>query len=639
MITRLADGLHALRWRSVYVTLAALLVVIAAAVLFTFLEVGQLSRANTEDAFVDLSMRSLDHVQVDIPWRDDITQVESSLVALQELTGAAVTAFSAAETAPTVDGDLSRPAAERAQGPEVRVALSGEIGSNWRRSQDGVSTLYIAIPLYDQDQLLGAIRFAYPVPQLDAFLERLLAYLAILLLLSSIAVCAILLAQSVRTGRRLQLLTDMVERITSGDLDARVLTIHRGEVSRLAASLNRMADRLQNQTRKRQREKDRLNTILRTMTDGVVLLNKRGEVRTMNPAAAHILGVPLRSSHKRSFVQVVKDYRIAALWNLCMETNEQQSEAIDLANDASVHVVITPFLKRRARGYLVIIRDLTQLRRLQTVRQDFVSNVSHELRTPLASLRALVETLRDGALDDPPAAIHFLDRMEVEVDTLTQMVQELMELSRIESGKVPLQRRPVAPIAVIAPAAERLRAQAERAGLDLNVEIDADLPLVMADEGRVQQVVTNLVHNAIKFTPAGGRIDVRAVEDGGMVRITVHDTGIGMSPEHLERVFERFYKTDRSRAIVGTGLGLSIARHLVQAHGGEIWAESVENEWSEFGFTLPLVDGAVEDAPQSVASTENTLGQSSGVMSDATDPIEERDSSPSGVDQPQEEVG
>jgi hypothetical protein len=112
-----------------------------------------------------------------------------------------------------------------------------------------------------------------------------------------------------------------------------------------------------------------------------------------------------------------------------------------------------------------------------------------------------------------------------------------------------------------------------------------------------------------------------------------------MSPEHLERVFERFYKTDRSRAIVGTGLGLSIARHLVQAHGGEIWAESVENEWSEFGFTLPLVDGAAEDAPQSVASTENTLGQSSGVMSDATDPIEERDSSPSGLDQPQEEVG
>jgi len=229
---------------------------------------------------------------------------------------------------------------------------------------------------------------------------------------------------------------------------------------------------------------------------------------------------------------------------------------------------------------------------LETVRRDFVSNISHELRTPLASLKALSETLRDGALEDPPAARRFIDRMEVEVDALAQMVQELLELSRIESGQVPMRLAPASLADVIVPAVERLRPQAERAGIDLAVEIDAEAPVVLADVERIQQVVTNLVHNAIKFTPVGGSVWVRAATRSDEAVVFVQDTGAGIAADDLPRIFERFYKADRARAGGGTGLGLAIARHIVQAHGGEVGVESVEGRGSTFRFTLPLADAS-----------------------------------------------
>lgn len=274
----------------------------------------------------------------------------------------------------------------------------------------------------------------------------------------------------------------------------------------------------------------------------------------------------------------------------CRDVGAEQSATVEMPTGQYVRIIVTPLLKHSRSGYLVLLQDLTQVRRLQTVRQDFVSNVSHELRTPLASLHALVETLRDGAIDDPPAAARFLDRMEVELDALTQMVEELLELSRIESGHLPLQMKPVPVRDVVMPAVDRLRAQAERNNVTLDIQIADDLPPALADLPRMHQVVTNIVHNAIKFSPGGGDVVIRAEAKPSCVEVTVRDTGIGISREELPRVFERFYKTDRSRALGGTGLGLAIAKHIVQAHGGRIWAESVEGKGSLFGFTLLLAE-------------------------------------------------
>ncbi len=396
---------------------------------------------------------------------------------------------------------------------------------------------------------------------------------------------------------RMRRLTSAVEQIAAGDLNARVPAHGHGDIGALSDALNRMAERLQRQSRKRSRERDRLDTVLQVMNDGVIMLNKHGYVSILNPAAAQILNVKAEESLDKSFVQVVKDYRVADVWLACVEHNLEHSATLELTSDVYIRVIVTPFLRGDANGFLVLLQDLSHLHRLETIRRDFVSNLSHELRTPLASLKALVDTLRDGALEDPPAATHFLERMEIEVDEMTQMVQELLELSRIESGQVPLRLFPTKIAALVEPIMERLRPQAERAQLTLQLFLESKLPEVLVDTDRIRTVLLNLIHNAIKFTPVGGTITVRArlsaeslKRDGSdVVVISVTDSGIGIPAEEIPRIFERFYKADRARSGGGTGLGLAIAKHTVHAHNGQIWVESTEQIGSTFFFTLPLV--------------------------------------------------
>jgi two-component system phosphate regulon sensor histidine kinase PhoR len=277
------------------------------------------------------------------------------------------------------------------------------------------------------------------------------------------------------------------------------------------------------------------------------------------------------------------------MWQRCQATGEGQSASFELGRKKLALEGIATLLGPLLPGStLLLFQDVTRQRQTETIRRDFISNVSHELRTPLAALKALTETLQDGALNDPPAAQRFLGQMETEVDALSLMVSELLELSRIESGRVPLALKPTSPLEIIAPAYERLALQAKRAQLVLALACPDDLPPVLADAARVEQVVVNLLHNAIKFTPEGGCVTVSAEVQGKAVRFSVADSGIGIEPADLPRIFERFYKADRARSDRGTGLGLAIARHMVEAHGGRIWAESKPVQGSTFFFTIPL---------------------------------------------------
>ena len=388
---------------------------------------------------------------------------------------------------------------------------------------------------------------------------------------------------------RLQRVADALQRLGAGDKDVRVAHTGEDAIGRLGRATNRLADRLERQERRRTRERDRFFTVLEAMSDGIVILDRHGDVAIINRAAAQLLRTDVAQAERQSFVQLVRDYRVAELWQQAVQTQREQLATIEVNPGFYLRVAIRPFQGEHHTGYLAILQDLSHLYRLETVRRDFVSNISHELRTPLASIKAVVDTLRDGALEDPPAAERFLQRMEVEVDSMTQMVQELLELSRIESGQAPLRFFPVAPELLVEPAVERLRPQAERAQLTLAVALAPDLPQVLVDADRIRQVIINLVHNAIKFTPAGGYVTVtaRAVHDS--VVVAVADTGAGIPAEDQPRIFERFYKADRARAGGGTGLGLAIAKHTIQAHNGRIWVESQAGKGSTFSFTLPLV--------------------------------------------------
>jgi len=331
-------------------------------------------------------------------------------------------------------------------------------------------------------------------------------------------------------------------------------------------------------------ERSRLAAVLDRMTDGVLITDSSGQIQFANPAAERLFET--EQAVGRRVVEVLRQYQLVETWQRSRETGEVQEESVEIPlPQRYLQLVVLP--DRQTGGSLLLVQDLTRVRRLETVRRDFISNISHELRTPLASLKALTETLREGALEDPQAASRFLGRIETEVDALTQMVSELLELSRIESGQVPLKLKAVPSVTLLVSAAERMRPQADRAGLVLRVDAAQDVAEVWADPPRLEHVLVNLIHNAVKFTRPGGEVVLAAQTEAGFIRFSVCDNGVGIPADDLERIFERFYKADRSRSGGGTGLGLSIARHIVEMHGGEIWAESIEGQGSTFYFTIP----------------------------------------------------
>jgi two-component system phosphate regulon sensor histidine kinase PhoR len=332
-------------------------------------------------------------------------------------------------------------------------------------------------------------------------------------------------------------------------------------------------------------ERARLATVLDQITDGVLIADAQGIIQFANPAAGRLFQTS--NPANRSITEVIRNHQLVEAWRRCQQTRQLQSESVEVpTRHQYLQLVVIP--DQHSSGSLLLAQDLTQIRRLETVRRDFISNLSHELRTPLASLKALTETLQDGALEDPPAARRFIDQIQIEVDALSQMVTELLELSRIESGRFSLNFRPVAPRTLLDSASRRMRLQAERAGLVLQVECAEDLPNVQMDVQRMEQVFVNLIHNAVKFTRPGGQILLFAEAGPGEVRFAVRDTGIGVPADEGARIFERFYRVDKSRSGSGTGLGLSIAKHIVEAHKGRIGMESIEGQGSTFFFTLPL---------------------------------------------------
>jgi two-component system phosphate regulon sensor histidine kinase PhoR len=409
-----------------------------------------------------------------------------------------------------------------------------------------------------------------------------------------VVVTSFLLAD--RISRPLRRLAHQVQQLPSEGGGVVVPTEGYDEVQQLAAAFGSMADELNAKVAGLAEERNKMALVLAHLADGVVITDADGRVSLANPAAVRLLGLPPRQAPVGRPLPDIADDNIGLIWRRCRDSGDEHEIVIERPErGVFLRAVCTPISGARPSGEVLVLQDLSQVRRLETVRRDFISNISHELRTPLASLRALVETLQDGALEDPAAAADFLQRMAVEVDALTQMVQELLELSRIESGQVPIRMVPTDVAAIVREPLQRLLTQAERAGIRLQVDLPAQQLTVLADEERVKQVLTNIVHNAIKFTPAGGRVTVRAARAGGEVVVSVADTGPGIPAKDLPRIFERFYKADRARAGGGTGLGLAIAKHIIQAHGGRIWAESrlrqgsgqkQEEGGSTFYFTL-----------------------------------------------------
>jgi len=472
--------------------------------------------------------------------------------------------------------------------PEIMDALAIGVGESTRYSTTlGQKMMYVAVPISYQGEILGVARVSLPLTVVENVARQVTI---IIIIAMAVATALVVLAAWVIariTTRPIRRLTAASKRIASGELEQKITIEAKDEVGELTDAFNEMSAKTKELVETISEDRTRLATILDNMTDAVIMIDSEGNISLANRAAENLFNI--KDAKNKPLIEAMRDHEVDELLKLCLKTAGTQTVQYESGmSKRYLRAIAIPIIHNELTSVLLLLQDLTEMRNLQTTRRDVIGNISHEFRTPLAGIKAMVETLREGAVEDKETAGDFLARIDSEVDRLTQLVAELTELSRIETGKAELRKEPLDLNQLVDEVIAQLSPQAKRQKITITRKSAADLPSVPADRDRVRQVIANLVHNAIKFTPTGGRITItsRALEDSSVVDIS--DTGIGIPKEDLPRVFERFYKGDKARAGEGTGMGLAIAKHVVEAHGGNIWVESEEGKGSTFSFSLPL---------------------------------------------------
>jgi two-component system phosphate regulon sensor histidine kinase PhoR len=393
--------------------------------------------------------------------------------------------------------------------------------------------------------------------------------------------------------RTLRTLDATAAAIAQGDARARINLDQDDAVGELAENIDRLGERLETALTATAFERERLTSTLNASIDGVIAVDSDLNVLFANDALHRLLDRTRTADNDvvgHPLVWSLPDEQVLDNVRASRDHGHPSVTLIERPGRRFYQVATTPIASGGTWAVLVVLHDLTDVRRAELQRRDFVGNVSHELRTPLAALRSVVETLADGALDDRPAAEDFLRRADHEVERLINLVEELLELSRIESGELPLDIQPTDVRALLQEALELARPEATRRRVELKLDVAPEIEVVELDAKHIDRAVYNLVQNAIKFTPRAGSVTVSARLVDDALEVSVRDTGVGIASSDLPRVFERFYKVDQSRASGGTGLGLALVKHAVEAHGGQVSAESRIGEGSTFRFRIPIRD-------------------------------------------------
>lgn len=510
-------------------------------------------------------------------------QLDATVRRLHEETGLRVTVIAA-------DGTVvaeSNKAPEELAGienhlfrPEVQDALRLGVGRA-RRSSDTVRVdlAYVAVRAP-----MGVVRVAEPLHEIAATTRRVRHTVAIASLICGLVAIPVTYWLTRRLTEPISRMREVAGDFARGEFSHRAPGGLTGELGDLAAALDNMATQLEVRLRELGEEKAGLAAVLASMTEGVLVVDAAGKIRLINEALRRQLNLTGEAIGKTP----LEALRHVGLEELMADPGARELTFVAPANRT---LLVNAAALRDHGGIVVVFHDITRLKQLENLRKEFVANVSHELRTPLSVIRGYIETLLEAPPPDPGAARRFQLTIQKHVRQLEALIEDLLNISALESQQARLEHGTVRLGDVAAAAIEELEQQARDKTMAVTVELPADLPAVRADRRRLHQVLVNLLANAIKYTQAGGHVAVSARADGGQVECCVADDGPGITSEDLGRIFERFYRVDkaRSREMGGTGLGLAIVKHIVQAHGGRVWAESTVGQGSRFYFTLPVV--------------------------------------------------
>ena len=489
--------------------------------------------------------------------------------------------------------------------PEIQQAVATGRGTDLRTSHTtGERTLYLAIRLHGLNEAMPAVflRLGLPMTTFDRDMAKLHQDLALAFGIAFLIAVALSMWLAHSLTKPLSEIVVAAQRLAKGDHAVRIRTGARDEVGLLADTFNHMTDQLRTKIDELSEDRSQLLAMLTSMVEGVMVLDRRGRVLQINPALEGMFDVTRMEARGHPCSDVFRHPQLDTLVSAVLTKRTNQEDEILLhpsGRRLHIEASVTESDRENDACAILVFHDMTELRRLEMVRKDFVANVSHELRTPLTSIKGYIEALLDGAKDDPKTSTQFLNIILKQSDRLNLILEDLLQLSKIESGQVQFKREPLhiqgvieRTLAVIKPLADKKRHR-------LVSFVENNLPSVLGDEDRLIQILSNLLDNAVKYTPENGTITVAAhpVSDDAeqpaivtAVELSVTDTGMGIPEMERPRVFERFYRVDkaRSRELGGTGLGLAIVKHIVEGLGGRVWAEANAPTGSRFVVRLPV---------------------------------------------------
>lgn len=481
------------------------------------------------------------------------------------------------------------------EGPEVAEALHKKTGTDIRLDERmETNSLYVAVPVNSGNEVYGVIRASILLPGVYGELRGLWVNVASGLFL--IAGVSSLIGFYFASGisRPIEEITKVTRRIASGAFHERVrYRRQQDELTVLGESVNLMATRLADQIEDLIQEKSKLEGVLSHMDSGVMVVDRAGRIQVVNQATEGLLRHKGKALLGQWHWEVGRSYGLSTLIDEVLELGESKRAEITLNTpvETIVELYATPIKGKNHSivGAVVVLHDVSKWRRVEQMRTEFVANVSHELRTPITAVRGFAETLLDGAMEDPDMRRQFIRIIFEESDRLSRLVNDLLDLSKIESGHSVLQFERCDMNELVDKTVHKLSNEAIQQGLILQAHVPEESIIAEVARDRVAQVLINLIGNAIAYTPEGGRIDVFLEESQDKVIVRVRDTGIGIPREDLHRLFERFYRVDKARArrSGGTGLGLAIVKHIVEAHRGVVHVDSTLGKGSTFSFILP----------------------------------------------------